>query len=147
MGKKSTPRMPQLPNPTHMINAQAKANRVDTHNVMGGNTFDQNADGTWTQRQEYSPLAKALLARQMGHLFSAPATFNTARPQAIDQMYANTAAQVGAPGSLPLPQAQGGEPQANIAELLAQSFPTPKQTHSRPAMTGGYPPHYRVMRP
>ena len=61
MGKKSAPKMPDMPDISEMIDAQAKANRVNTQSVMGGTNFSKNADGTWLQQQSYSPLAKALM--------------------------------------------------------------------------------------
>lgn len=128
MGSKKQPQMPDLPDINEMVNAQAKANRVDSHNIMGSNTFSQNSDGTWSQQQEYSPLAKAMLEKQMGTLFSSPKTFTSGRPQAVNDMYSQMAAKFGANGNLPTPQVQGQPEQGqDVSQLIAGSLPETKQ--------------------
>lgn len=123
MGKKSKPKMPEMPDVTEMINAQADANRVDTNNLFGGTTYNKNQDGGWSQSQHYSPLAQALLKKQMGGLLSAPEEFHSSRPAAIEQMYAQAAAPFGASGNLPAPTLSGGKPTADVNNLLQQSLP------------------------
>lgn len=71
LGKKS-PKAPAAPDITEMINAQAQANRVNTVNPYGSQTFTQGADGQWNSNVQFSPEMQKLFDKQLGMVNQEP---------------------------------------------------------------------------
>lgn len=125
MGKKSAPRPPPAPDPTQIMNEEARLNRVNVSTPYGGQQWSMDDDGKATLTSSFSPEMQALFNQQLGIATSAPDQFNYSPSPVFMELAKHIGgksgfdtSKIGAkPQTQSAPQAPGRMSMADIAAL------------------------------
>lgn len=74
---KPKPKAPAAPDIQEMIQASARANRVNTATPYGSQTYTENPDGTWSSQVQFSPEMRALFDKQLGLANESPERYQS----------------------------------------------------------------------